>query len=362
MTEFLERVGANPGRSGHHLSVKAARIVYHAREKIAELFNAPDPMRVIFTHNVTESLNLVLYGYLQPGDHLITSSMEHNSVMRPLRDLARRGVELTILSCSAEGHLIPEQIEDALQPNTVMIVLNHASNVCGTILPIQQAASIARQRGILLLVDTAQTAGSSPIDLTLDQIDLLAFTGHKSLLGPMGTGGLVIGERVDLERLRPLKRGGTGSRSEHEEQPEFLPDKYESGTANAVGLAGLGASLDWLLDKGIPFIRRQEIGLTEKLINGLSTIPGIILYGPGDPTLQTATVSFNISGLQPSEIGQRLDEEYGILCRVGLHCAPAAHQTLGSFPSGTVRFGMGTFTTEEDVMLALDAVRQIVTR
>jgi len=362
MTEYLEEVGANPGRSGHRLSVEAARIVYQTRESIAELFNAPDPLRVVFASNVTEGLNLALYGYLRPGDHLITSSMEHNSVMRPLRDLARQGVELTILPCSAQGQLMPEQIEDALQPNTVMIALNHASNVCGTLLPISEAAVIARERGVTLLVDAAQTAGAYPIDLERDQIDLLAFTGHKSLYGPMGTGGLVIGERVDLDRLLPLKRGGTGSRSEHEEQPDFLPDKYESGTANAVGLAGLGASLDWLSERGVLSVRSHELGLMKELLEGLSSFSEVVLYGTGDPDLQTATVSLNIEGVQPSEIGQVLDEEYGILCRVGLHCAPAAHRTLGTFPSGTVRFGLGAFNTHDDINLALDAVRELAKR
>ncbi len=359
MTSFLSEVGANPGRSGHRQSVEAARIVYSAREAVAELFNVPDPLRVVFTHNVTEALNLVLYGYLRPGDHVITSGMEHNAMMRPLHDLARRGVVLSVLPCSPEGRLNPDSIAAAVQPNTVMLALNHASNVSGTLLPITEAGEIARQHNLLLLVDAAQTAGAYPINLQAESIDLLAFTGHKALYGPMGTGGLVINERVDLERLQPLMRGGTGSRSEQEEQPDFLPDKYESGTANTVGIAGLGASLRWLLFRRIEAVRSLEVSLTNQLIQGLASILGVVVYGLRDAEEQTATVSFNISRMPPSEVGLRLDEDYGILCRVGLHCAPTAHRTLGTFPSGTVRFGLGIFNTAAEVETALRAVADL---
>jgi selenocysteine lyase/cysteine desulfurase len=216
MVHFLDEIGANPGRAGHRLAVEAGRIVYDTRELVAELFNAPDPLRVIFNHNVTEALNLALRGFLRPSDHVITSSMEHNSMMRPLRALEREGVEVTVVSCSPEGFLDPADVTRAIQPNTTMIALNHASNVVGTLLPVAEVGRIARQHN-LLLVDTAQTGGAYPIDVQADGIDLLGFTGHKSLYGPMGTGGLVIGERVDPARLEPLVRGGTGSRSEHEE-------------------------------------------------------------------------------------------------------------------------------------------------
>ena len=358
MVHFMDDVGANPGRSGHRLSVEAGRIVYDAREAVAELFNAPDPLRVVFGLNVTEALNLALRGLLRPGDHVITSSMEHNSMMRPLRALEREGVEVTVVRCSPEGFLDPADVEKALRPNTVMIALNHASNVVGTLLPVAEVARIARQHGLLLLVDAAQTAGAYPIDVQADGIDLLGFTGHKSLYGPMGTGGLIIGERVDLARLEPLKRGGTGSRSELEEQPDFLPDMCESGTPNAVGLAGLAAGVRWVLERGVETIRAHEVALTQRLIDGLREIPGVTVYGGLDATRQTATVSFNIAGLEPSEVGLRLDEEYGIMCRVGLHCAPAAHRTIGTFPVGTVRFGLGAFSTVEEIDAALEAVRQ----
>lgn len=364
MTHYLNEIGANPGRAGHRLAVEAARIVYGAREAIATLFNAPDPLRVVFGANVTEAINLALRGLLRPGDHVITSSMEHNSVMRPLRALERERVQVTVVPCTSEGCLEPTDVEQAIRPNTVMIALNHASNVVGTLLPVAEVGRIARQHNALLLVDAAQTAGAYPVDVQAGAIDLLAFTGHKSLYGPMGTGGLVIGERVDVERIEPLRRGGTGSRSEREEQPEFLPDKCESGTPNAVGLAGLGAGLSWVMARGVADIRAHEMALTQQLIDGLRAIPGVTVYGGLDANRQTATVSFNIAAIdgsivEPSEVGLRLDDEYAILCRVGLHCSPAAHRTLGTFPVGTVRFGLGAFNTAQEVETALAAVRRL---
>lgn len=362
MVHFLNDVGANPGRSAHRLAVESGRIVYNAREAVAELFNAPDPLRVVFGHNVTEALNLALHGLLCPGDHVITSSMEHNSVMRPLRALEQQGVEVMVVRCSPQGFLDPADVEAVVQSNTVMIALNHASNVVGTLLPVAEVGRIARRHNLLLLVDAAQTGGAYPIDVQADSIDLLAFTGHKSLYGPTGTGGLIIGERVDVERMEPLKRGGTGSRSEYEEQPDFLPDLCESGTPNAVGLAGLEAGIRWVLERGVEAIRAHEVGLAQRLIEGLPAIPGVTVHGGHDAHRQTATVSFNITGMEPSEVGLRLDEEHGILCRVGLHCAPAAHKTLGTFPVGTVRFGLGAFNTQGEVDTAVAAVGQLARR
>jgi len=364
MAHFLNEVGANPGRSGHRLSIEAGRIVYAAREAVAELFHAPDPLRVVFSLNATEALNLALRGILRPGDHVVTSSMEHNSVMRPLRALEREGVAVTVVPCSPEGELDPTAIEAAIQPNTVLVVLNHASNVVGTILPVAEVGRRLRRRpkGVpLLLVDATQTAGVIPIDMQAEGIDLLAFTGHKSLYGPMGTGGLIFGERVNLQEFQPLIRGGTGSRSEYEEQPDFLPDMCESGTPNAVGLAGLAAGVRWVLERGVATIRAHEMELTRRLIDGLREA-GVTVYGTQDPARQTAVVSFNIAGMEPSEVGLRLDEEYGIMCRVGLHCAPAAHRTIGTFPRGTVRFSLGAFTKMTDIEAALMAVARIAHR
>jgi cysteine desulfurase/selenocysteine lyase len=356
MVRFMNEVGANPGRSGHRLSVEAARVVYAAREAVAALFHVPDPLRVVFGLNATEALNLALRGLLRAGDHVITSSMEHNSVMRPLRALEREGVELTAVRCSPEGFLDPADVTAAIRPNTVLIALNHASNVVGTLLPVGEVGHIARRCGLLLLVDAAQTGGAYPLDVQAECIDLLAFTGHKSLYGPTGTGGLVVGERVDVKRMAPLVRGGTGSRSEREEQPDFLPDAYESGTANAVGLAGLEVGVRWVLEQGVEAIRAHEAALTQRLIDGLRATPNVTVYGGLKATRQTATVSFNVAGKEPSEVGQRLDEEYEIMCRVGLHCAPAAHKTLGTYPDGTVRFGLGAFNTADEIDAALAAV------
>lgn len=359
MVHFLDQVGANPGRSGHRMSIEAARIVYNTREAIAKLFHAPDPLRVFFGINVTDGINLALHGLLKPGDHVITSSMEHNSVMRPLLDLASSGVEFTRLKCGADGTLDPALIEPAVQSRTRLIVLNHASNVCGTILPIHEAGLIARRHSILFLVDTAQTAGVIPLDMVQDNIDLLAFTGHKSLYGPMGTGGLIAGDRIAPHDLKPIRQGGTGSRSENELQPDFFPDQCESGTPNAVGLAGLSASLKWILTRGIETIHAHERELCGMLIEGLTGIPGVTVYGTHNPDRQTATVAFTIDGLEPSEVGLRLDDNFGILCRVGLHCAPSAHQTLGTFPTGCVRFGLGAFTEAYDVQRAIKAVDEL---
>jgi cysteine desulfurase/selenocysteine lyase len=360
MVRFLDEVGANPGRSGHRLSVEAARVVYRARLAVAELFHAPDPLRVVFGHNVTEALNLALHGLLRPGDHVITSSIEHNSMMRPLRALERQGVELTVVPCSRQGFLDPAGIEAAIRPDTVMVALNHGSNVAGTLLPVAEVGAICRRRDLLLLVDTAQTGGAYPIDMQADAIDLLAFTGHKALYGPTGTGGLIVGQRVNEAEMEPLVRGGTGSRSEFEEHPDFLPDLGESGTPNAVGLAGLEAGVRWVLERGVDAIRAHEVDIAQRLIGGLSVLPGVTVYGPRDAELQTATISFTLDGLSPSDIGLRLDEEYGLMCRVGLHCAPAAHRTLGTFPVGTVRFGLGAMNTAAEVDEALAAVETLV--
>lgn len=359
MVHFLDEVGANPGRAAHRQAVESGRIVYGAREAVCELFHAPDPLRVALCKNVTEALNLALRGLLRPGDHVVTSSMEHNSMMRPLRALEAGGVEVTVVRCSPQGMLDPAEVEAAIRPNTKLVALNHASNVVGTLLPVADVGAICRRHDLLLLVDAAQTGGAYPVDMQADQIDLLAFTGHKSLGGPMGTGGLIVGERVDERQIEPLICGGTGSRSEYELQPDFLPDMYESGTPNVVGLAGLQAGVHWVLGRGVAPIRAHEVALTQRLIEGLRAIPRVIVYGTLDAEQQTATVSFNVNGLEPSEVGLRLDDEHGILCRVGLHCSPAAHKTLGTFPEGAVRFGLSAFSTEEEVHVAVNAVGQL---
>lgn len=356
MVKFLEEVGANPGRSAHRRSIEAARVVYGAREAVAELFGVDDPSRVVFTLNLTEALNLALRGLLKPGDHVITSGLEHNAVMRPLRALEAGGVGVTIAPHTEEGALDLARLETAICPETKLIVLNHASNVSGVLQDLSGVGEIARAHGLLFLVDGAQTAGCVPLEMAANGIDLLAFTGHKSMMGPLGTGGLVIGPRVDLERFEPLVRGGTGSRSESEEQPVFLPDRYESGTPNAVGLAGLEAGVRWVLRQKVETIRQHGIELTARLLDGVRCLPELVVSGDGDAVGRAPTVSWQMPGLPASEAGLRLDEDHGVLCRVGLHCAPAAHRTLGTFPEGSVRFSMGPFLEPGDIDHALAAI------
>ncbi len=359
MNYFMKNVGANPGRSGHRLSIEAGRVVYHARDLIATLFNLKDPMRVVFGLNATDSLNLGIRGILERGDHVITSSMEHNSVMRPLRDLEKQGVEMTVAQCNEQGFLDPADVQNAVQANTKLMVINHGSNVVGSLAPIKEIGKIARDSGIMFMIDSAQTAGCIPIDMKRDSIDLVAFTGHKGLMGPQGTGGLAIGDNVDTNRIRRLRAGGTGSRSELEIHPDFLPDKYESGTLNTVGLAGLAEGVRYILDRTVDSIHEKDMSLTRRFIDKTKDISRMDIYGGLDETKQTSTISINIKGRSQSDIGLFLDEEYDIMCRVGLHCAPTAHKTIGTFPDGTVRFGMGYFNRTEEVDIAAEALSEM---
>jgi len=359
MTDVLERAGGNPGRSGHLLSIEAARVMYETREDIANFFNSSDPLRVIFTANATHAINIVLSGLVKPGDHVVTTSVEHNAVMRPLRNLEKNGLCVHVIPCASDGCLRVEEIVKVIDSNTRLVVINHASNVVGTILPIAEIALLAHRVGALLLVDAAQTAGAVPIDMQAMGIDLLAFSGHKSLLGPPGIGGLIIGDNVDTSTISPLMRGGTGSQSELEEHPEHLPDKFESGTPNVVGIAGLRAGIQWVIERGVESIRTHEKELTRSLIAALKDIAGVRIYGTLAPDRSTAIVSFTIAGKRVSELGLRLDEEYGILSRVGLHCAPAAHRTIGSFAQGTVRLAPGVLTTIEDIKIAIRAIERL---
>ncbi len=360
MTDVLEHAGGNPGRSGHRLSVAAARVIYDTREEVARFFGIADPLRVVFTSNATHAINLALQGILKPGDRVVTSSVEHNAVMRPLRYLEKQGVRLSIVRCAEDGSLDIKNLIKAVDSGTKLVVVTHASNVTGTVLPVAEIAAIAHRAGAMLLVDAAQTAGAFPVDMAAIGIDLLAFTGHKELHGPPGIGGLVIADGVDVSQIKPLMRGGTGSRSDSEEQPDDLPDKFESGTANLVGIAGLNAGLKWIADKGIGEIRYHMKKLNQVLIEGLSTLSKVKVYGNLDPERSVAIVSFTVTGKLVSEIGLRLDEEYGVLSRVGLHCAPAAHKTIGSFPGGTVRLAPGVSTTVSDVQEAMRAISKVI--
>lgn len=356
MTEYLRDKGANPGRAGHRMAIEAGRIILDTRSLLAGLFNIPDPARIIFTLNCTESLNLAIKGLLKPGDHVIISSMEHNAASRPVHKLTRQGVQRTIIRCSPEGHLDPADVRRAIVPSTRMIVLTHASNVTGTLMPAAEVGRIAREHGILFLLDGAQTAGRYPIDVAEMGIDLLAVPGHKGLLGPPGTGALYI-----REGLLPntLIEGGTGTHSEEEDQPLALPERYESGTINSAGIAGLGAGLRFIADTGMDRIREREQLLVRRLRDGLTTIDGIIVYGPRGNDERVPVLSVNVEGMDSAEVGHILDRAFDVAIRPGLHCAPLAHKTIGTLDGGTVRLSPGFFNNELDIDRAIEALAAI---
>lgn len=356
MQAYLENCGGSPGRSGHGKALASARMTYETRDMLSTLFNAPSPDRVVFTKNATEAINLVLFGFLNPGDHVIVSSMEHNAVMRPLRRLESCGVSLSVVQCDSCGRLDPLMIKRALTPQTRLVMLLHASNVTGALSPIAEVAAIARESGIRFAVDAAQTAGVCPIDIQSVGIDFLAFTGHKSLGGPQGTGGLILGPDVDL---RPLIYGGTGSASESEIQPSFLPDKLESGTLNAVGIAGLGAALRDLQDFDVKKVLEHEQQLMRLFRDGLRELPDIKVYGPKNASESVGVLSLNIAGRSCEEVGMELERDFDIMTRTGLHCAPAAHRTIGTFEQGTVRFSVSRFNSESDIQAAVNALSRI---
>jgi cysteine desulfurase family protein len=359
MEHYLKQVGCNPGRGGYAGSIEAGRIVFAARERLKALFNAPSEKQVIFTPNVTYALNFAIKGLLSPGDHVILSSMEHNSVVRPLRFMEKHyGVKLSIVPCDRAGRLDPEDVRRALRENTKLVVLTHASNVTGTILPVAEVAAVLRESEAFFVLDTAQTAGVLDIDFQALGLDFLAFTGHKALYGPPGTGGFVISERA-AERLVPFVQGGTGSKSDLGEQPDFLPDKFEAGTANTVGIAGLGAGIQFVTATGLEKIREHEQNLTRLFLAGIEGIPGVRVYGPEQMDERVATVSLTLDGADLGEVAARLDAEYGIMVRSGLHCSPLAHKTIGTFPAGTLRFSFGYFNTEEEVLTAVEALQAL---
>jgi len=356
---FQREVGASPGRSGHSLAMEAGRIVLEARQRLAELLNVADPARVIFTPSCTEAINLAVKGLVRPGDHVVTSGVEHNSVMRPLRRLeAEKVIDLTVVRCSPEGLLDPADVRGRLRPETRLVVVTHASNVVGTIQPVGDIGSVVRGHGAMLLVDAAQSAGAVPVDMPGMGIDLLALSGHKNLLGPQGTGALAIGEGVELT---PLVEGGTGSRSQHERQPEHLPDRYESGTMNAPGIAGLAEGVAYVRQRGPHSIQKALERLTALALDELARTPGARVYGPGDPGKRTAVVSFTLDGKDVAAVGAILSERYGILTRAGLQCSPGAHRTIGTFrrTGGTVRVSLGLFNSSEEVRYFGECLRQI---
>lgn len=356
MDRFARKVGGNPGRSGHQRALETGREVLRCREALAALFGVRDPSRIVFTKNATEALNIVLQGRLRRGGHVIITSVEHNSVWRPVKALQKSGAEYSIARCAPDGCLDPHAVAKLIREDTRLIVCNHASNVLGSLLPVEEVARIARENDVPLLVDAAQTAGRYPIDVEAAGIHYLAFTGHKELFGPQGTGGLYVAPGWEVE---PLTYGGTGSVSESAEQPDFLPDRYESGTLNAWGLAGLRAGVDFVSRSGVERVREHERSLTERLLDGLESLEKVSIYGPRNWEHRIGVVSFNLEGISSSELAYLLDERYGICVRSGLHCSPLAHTTAGTLREGTVRVSFSFLNTVEEVDYLLMALEEI---
>jgi cysteine desulfurase family protein len=355
----LRNASANPSRSAHRTATDAGRTIFEARERLAQLFGIRHSDRIVFTSNATGALNLATLGLLKPGDHCITTSMEHNALGRPLEFLGSLGVAVEKVPCTSRGVLHAKDISAAITNRTKLIAITHASNVIGTLTPLAEIAKIARRAGIPLLLDAAQTAGSYPLNVEALGLALLACPGHKGLLGPQGTGFLYVAPHL---QLRPILFGGTGSQSAEMQMPDFLPDRHEAGTLNTPGIAGLGAGAQFLLDQGIAIVRAHEMALCGRLLEGLSGIEGMELYGLLDPLDRTSVVSFNLTSVDPAEIGNCLNEEFDIAVRVGLHCAPDAHRTMDTFPRGVVRLSPGFFNSLDDVDMALEAVASIAAR
>jgi len=360
MSDFARRLGASAGRGAYAEARETGELMNTARERLAQLLGVPDPKQIVWTSNCTDGLNLAIRGVLEPGDHVITSAMDHNSVLRPLNELSKRmPLEVTRLECSAEGLLDPDEVGRAIQPNTKLVAIVHASNVTGSMMPIAEIGRVAREHDVLFLTDIAQSAGHVPMNLGELPVDLAAFPGHKGLLGTLGTGGLYI--RPGLEgRLATLKEGGTGTISEQDVQPDFLPDKYEPGSHNALGIIALGAGVGYLLERGIDRLRQHDVDLTQRFIDGLDAIEGVDVYGTRNIDDRVGVVSINIAPYHCRDVADLLDERYGVLVRAGLHCAPWAHQTIGTYPTGTARFSFGAFNTARDVDTVLDSLRDIV--
>ncbi|NLB89555.1 MAG: aminotransferase class V-fold PLP-dependent enzyme [Syntrophomonadaceae bacterium] len=353
---FNRYMGGNPGRGSSQHTIKAGNVLLEAREALAKLFNIEDSLQIAFTYNVTDAINIGLKGILKPGDHVITTSMEHNSVARPLFYLEKQGIEWTKVACLPDGSLDSMDIAKAIKPNTRLICMLHASNVTGTIMPIKEVGKIAEENNILFMVDTAQSAGVLPIDVMEQKIDILAFTGHKGLFGPQGTGGIYV--KPGLE-INPMRQGGTGSLSEYLEHPDVMPDLLESGTLNTPGIAGLLAGVNFIMETGLDAIYKHEQELTEMLLSGLREIKGVKIYGPQDSKKQTAVIALNINDMDCGDACTILDYEYGIVTRSGLHCAPLAHHTLGTLEEGALRLSPGYFTTHEQIEYVIKALHSI---
>jgi len=357
MTTMMIECTANPGRGGHQMAVRASRVLFETRKNLSKLFGIKNPNDIAFVQNTTMALNMAIIGSLCEHDHVICTSIEHNSVRRPLEHLRiTKKIQVSYLPSKTDGSINLHEYEQTFQSNTKLVIINHSSNLLGTILPVAEMANIAKSKGALVLVDAAQTAGILPLDVNELNIDLLAFPGHKGLLGPQGTGGLYIHPNITLE---PLLTGGTGSKSEDILQPDVRPDRYEAGTPNTVGIAGLGEGVKFVLNETVERIQTKESTQIYSLMEKLSSIEGIQILGPSIGIPRTGLVSFILKNIDPSEVAFILDQSFQIAVRAGYHCTPLAHQTAGTLDQGAVRASIGYFTTDEDIDVLFDAIKDI---
>ena len=355
--DFMVNNGTSSGRGSYKKAMQSDYIVYECRKLIGKLFNFDNPKKVVFTSNVTDSLNIAMRGILKENDHVITSSLEHNAVWRCLKTLERDiNIKIDTVECSKDGITNPQDIKKYIKKDTALIVFTQASNLLGTIQPIREIGAIAREHNIPFLVDSAQSAGAMKIDVKEDNIDILAFTGHKSLLGPMGTGGLIINTDIDI---KPLKAGGTGGDSAYEYQPDYYPNHLETGTSNVSGIAGLREAIKFLNKEGIENIHNKEKELTKYALEKLETVKDIEIYGPKDCEKMLSVISFNIKDKRPEDVGSILDQKYDIMLRAGLHCAPTAHSVIGTKERGTLRIGLGYFNEKEDIDKLVEALNNL---
>lgn len=346
----------NAGRGAHAPTLNASRLIYDTREKLAALFGTPDPSRIAFTCNATEALNIAIHGAIHPGEHVITTACEHNSVLRPLYLKEKEGTELTIIPADIKGRIRYDLLESSVKSNTSAIVLTHASNLSGNVTDLAFVSNFAKKHGLLLIVDASQTAGSLPINVEKMGIDILCFTGHKGLFGPQGTGGLYVREGLTLS---PLKSGGSGIHSFDRQHPTDMPTALEAGTLNGHGIAGLNAGLDYILSTGVKNIHAKEISLARRFVNGISDISDLKLYGDIDTPLRTPIISLNIGNMSSASVSDILWEDYEICVRAGAHCAPLMHKTFGTEKQGAVRFSFSCFNTEAEIDTAIQAMHEI---
>ena len=369
---YMTGVGSNIGRGGYASAYAAEEAVFAARQLLCDFFGGEDAKNVVFTKNITESLNVLIRGLLRPGDHVLVSSMEHNAVMRPLQLLGREltlaeeapgnAITFSRVPCYREGNLELAALPKLVQPKTKAVIMNHASNVCGTLMPLAAVSAFCKNHGLLFMVDSAQSAGLFPINMQTLGIDALAFTGHKGLLGPQGIGGFILREHM-IDKITPCIVGGTGSMSHTESTPKFMPDKFEAGTLNLPGIMGLAAGVRWLKQRGLDGLREHELVLTEQLMAGLQVLEGqglLRIVGRQDMNQRTSVVSITDTHKDIAQVAYELATKHGIATRVGLHCAPNAHRTLGTYPTGTLRFSLGWHNTAEEVAIALAALKEVL--